>query len=228
MSGGAPQENQTIKKVREKSNNQNPTNTTFPSHSFSVIKTIKIPGKSREKENTAGPSPPGGGGGGLGSRAWECLELCVGYAGTVDLLVADLPAAVYLHCCRITWRCAVRAGFSTALKPCARTQTTQGGHFRRLTRQRYTDCKCKVTYVPENYLVRAPISDVSRSRCWFICCCRIRTLRPSMQTRAISPSRPLSTPMRPLLVLALQLAGARAGSGVHLSGESAKLHRPSR
>ena len=52
MSGGAPQENQTIKKVREKSNNQNPTNTTFPSHSFSVIKTIKIPGKSRKKENT--------------------------------------------------------------------------------------------------------------------------------------------------------------------------------
>ena len=38
VSRGAPQENQTIKKVREKSNNQNPTNTTFPSHSFSVIK----------------------------------------------------------------------------------------------------------------------------------------------------------------------------------------------
>jgi hypothetical protein len=53
VSGGAPQENQTIKKVREKSNNQNPTNTTFPSHSFSVIKTIKIPGKSLEKEDTA-------------------------------------------------------------------------------------------------------------------------------------------------------------------------------
>ena len=43
----------------------------------------------------------------------------------------------------------------------ARTQTTQGGHFRRLTRQRYTDCKCKVTYVPENYLVRAPTVAVS-------------------------------------------------------------------
>ena len=35
VSGGAPQRNQTIKKVNEKSNNQNPTNTTFPSHSFS-------------------------------------------------------------------------------------------------------------------------------------------------------------------------------------------------
>ena len=57
----APQRNQTIKKVREKSNNQNPTNTTFPSHSFSVIKIIKTPGKSRENEKaykrkTLGPT----------------------------------------------------------------------------------------------------------------------------------------------------------------------------
>lgn len=46
----ARRRNQTIKRVREKSNNQNPTNTTFPSHSFSESKQSKSrenPGKSK-------------------------------------------------------------------------------------------------------------------------------------------------------------------------------------
>ena len=77
MSGGAPQEIQTIKKVGEKSNNQNPTNTTFefPSHSLSVIKTIN--GRRRRGCSTPQPSP-GAGAGRVdiirGSRVWTAYR----------------------------------------------------------------------------------------------------------------------------------------------------------
>jgi hypothetical protein len=43
VSGGARRAGKQSKGSREESNNQNLTNTTFPPHSFSVIKTIKIP-----------------------------------------------------------------------------------------------------------------------------------------------------------------------------------------
>ena len=77
MSGGALQEIQTIKKVGKKSNNQNPTNTTFefPSHSLSVIKTIN--GRRRRGCSTPQPSP-GAGAGRVdiirGSRVWTAYR----------------------------------------------------------------------------------------------------------------------------------------------------------
>ena len=52
---GAENRNQTIKCRRHKSNNQNPTNTTFPSHSFSESKQSKSrenPGKSKTLSDT--------------------------------------------------------------------------------------------------------------------------------------------------------------------------------
>ena len=52
---GAENRNQTIKCRRHKSNNQNPTNTTFPSHSFSESKQSKSrenPGKKKTLRTT--------------------------------------------------------------------------------------------------------------------------------------------------------------------------------
>ena len=51
----------------------------------------------------------------------------------------------------ITRRCAVRAGFGTALKQGsarARTRTTQGTDLNRFAQRRYTGCKCKLTSGP--------------------------------------------------------------------------------
>ena len=57
--GPAENRNQTIKCRRHKSNNQNPTNTTFPPHSFSESKQSKSrenPGKSKTTLAAAGPA----------------------------------------------------------------------------------------------------------------------------------------------------------------------------